>query len=48
MIYKSMVHTILDDEKIKPFCIKYYYENHDLEFGDKIHNILLVYKQFSI
>lgn len=47
-IHKSTVHTILDEAEIKPFRIKYYCENRDPEFDDKMHNILLVYKQLSL
>ena len=47
-IHKSTVHTILDEAEIKPFRIKYYCENRDPEFDDKMHNVLLVYKQLSL
>lgn len=47
-IHKSTVHTILDKAEIKPFRIKYYCENRDPEFDDKMHNVLLVYKQLSM
>lgn len=47
-IHKSTVHTILDEAKIKPFRIKYYCENRDPDFDDKMHNVLLVYKQLSM
>ncbi len=47
-IHKSTVHTILDEAEIKPFRIKYYCENRDPEFDEKMHNVLLVYKQLSI
>lgn len=47
-IHKSTVHTILDAAEIKPFRIKYYCENRDPEFDDKMHNVLLVYKQLSM
>lgn len=47
-IHKSTVHAILDDAEIKPFRIKYYCENRDPEFDDKMHNVLLVYKQLSM
>jgi len=46
-IHKSTVHTILDEAEIKPFRIKYYCENRDPEFDNKMHNVLLVYKQLS-
>lgn len=48
VIHKSTVHTILDEAEIKPFRIKYYCENRDPEFDDKMHNVLLVYKQLSL
>ena len=41
-IHKSTVHTILDETDIKPFLIKYYCENRDPQFDEKMHNILLV------
>lgn len=47
-IHKSTVHNILDDAEIKPFRIKYYCEKRDPEFDEKMHNVLLVYKQLSI
>lgn len=47
-IHKSTVHVILDEAEIKPFRIKYYCENRDPEFDDKMHNVLLVYKQLSM
>ena len=46
-IHKSTVHTILDAAEIKPFRIKYYCENRDPQFDEKMHNVLLVYKQLS-
>jgi len=46
-IHKSTVHTILDEADIKPFRIKYYCENRDPQFDEKMHNVLLVYKQLS-
>ena len=47
-VHKSTVHTILDEAEIKPFRIKYYCENRDPEFDEKMHNVLLVYKQLSL
>lgn len=47
-IHKSTVHTILDEAEIKPFRIRYYCENRDTEFDEKMHNVLLVYKQLSM
>lgn len=47
-IHKSTVYAILDAAEIKPFRIKYYCENRDPEFDDKMHNVLLVYKQLSM
>ena len=47
-IHKSTVHTILDETEIKSFRIKYYCENRDPDFDDKMHNVLLVYKQLSM
>lgn len=47
-IHKSTVHTILNEAEIKPFRIRYYCENRDSEFEEKMHNVLLVYKQLSM
>lgn len=47
-IHKSTVHTILEEAEIKPFRIKYYCENRDPDFDNKMHNVLLVYKQLSM
>ena len=33
--------------RAKPFRIKYYCENRDPQFDEKMHNVLLVYKQLS-
>jgi transposase len=46
-IHKSTVYKILEEAEIKPHRIKYYCENRDPEFDDKMHNVLLVYKQLS-
>ena len=46
-IHKSTVHTILEKAEIKPFRIKYYCEKRDPDFDNKMHNVLLVYKQLS-
>ena len=46
-IHKSTVYTILEEADIKPFRIKYYCENRDPQFEEKMHNVLLVYKQLS-
>ena len=47
-IHKSTVHTILDEADIKPHKITYYCENRDPDFDFKMHNVLLVYKQFEM
>lgn len=47
-IHKSTVHTILADAQIKPHKIRYYCENRDPHFDQKMHNVLLVYKQLSL
>lgn len=43
-----MVQNILNRSEIKPFRIKYYCEKPDPEFEQKIHDVLLVYKQISL
>ena len=47
-IHKSTIHTILNEAEIKPFRIKYYCENRDPDFDNKMHNVLLVYKRLSL
>lgn len=47
-IHKSTVNVILDEADIKPHKITYYCENRDPEFEQKMHNVLLVYKQLSL
>jgi len=47
-ISQSKVRTILEDAEIKPNKIKYYCENRDPDFDQKMHNVLLVYKQLSM
>lgn len=47
-ISQSKVRTILEEADIKPNKIKYYCENRDPDFAQKMHNVLLVYKQLSL
>ena len=47
-ITESGVYKILDKANIKPFRIQYYCEKRDPDFDDKMHNVLLVYKQLSL
>ena len=47
-ISQSKVRTILEEADIKPNKITYYCENHDPDFDQKMHNVLLVYKQLSM
>lgn len=47
-ITESGVYRILDKANIKPFRIQYYCERRDPDFEDKMHNVLLVYKQLSL
>ena len=44
-ISQSKVRTILEEADIKPNKITYYCENRDPDFDQKMHNVLLVYKQ---
>ena len=46
-ITESGVYKILDKANIKPFRIQYYCERRDPDFDDKMHNVLLVYKQLT-
>lgn len=47
-ISQSKVRTILKEADIKPNKIKYYCENRDPDFDQKMHNVLLMYKQLSL
>lgn len=47
-ITESGIYRILDKSKIKPFRIQYYCERRDPDFDEKMHNVLLVYKQLEI
>ena len=47
-ISQSKVRTILKEADIKPNKIKYYCENRDPDFDQKMHSVLLVYKQLSL
>ncbi len=47
-ITESGVYRILDKANIKPFRIQYYCERRDPDFDDKMHNVLVVYKQLSM
>lgn len=47
-ISQSKVRTILEGADIKPNKITYYCENRDPDFDQKMHNVLLVYKQISL
>ena len=44
---QSSVVNILNEAEVKPFRIKYYCEKRDPEFEEKMHNVLVVYKQLS-
>ena len=48
LIHISKVRTILEEADIKPNKITYYCENRDPDFDQKMHNVLLVYKQLSL
>ena len=47
-ITESGVYRILNKCKIKPFRIQYYCERRDPDFDEKMHNVLLVYKQLQL
>ncbi len=47
-ITKPMVQKILSRNGLKPFKIKYYCEKRDPDFEQKMHDVLLVYKQVSL
>lgn len=43
-----MLQKILKRSEIKPFKIKYYCEKRDPDFENKMHDVLVVYKQVSL
>lgn len=47
-ITKARVQQILKASDIKPFKIKYYCERRDPDFEEKMHDVLLVYKQVEM
>lgn len=47
-IAKSTVHIILNEQGIKPFKVKYYCEKRDERFEEKMHDVLVVYKQVEM
>ena len=46
-ISQTSIFEILKKSDIKPFKIEYYCEKRDPEFDEKMHNVLVVYKQLS-
>lgn len=47
-ITRPMLQKILKRSDIKPFKIKYYCEKRDPDFENKMHDVLVVYKQVSM
>lgn len=47
-ITESGIYKILNKSNIKPFRIQYYCERRDPYFDQKMHNVLLVYKQLAM
>jgi len=47
-ITKARVQQILKASDIKPFKVKYYCEKRDPDFDQKMHNVLVVYKQVEM
>lgn len=47
-ITKPMEQKILSRNELKPFKIKYYCEKRDPDFEQKMHDVLLVYRQVSL
>lgn len=47
-IAKSTLHIILNEQGIKPFKIRYYCEKRDEQFEEKMHDVLVVYKQVEM
>lgn len=47
-VTKPYIQKFLKGQDIKPFKIKYYCEKRDPDFGSKMHDVLLVYKQIEM
>ena len=47
-VTKPYVQKLLQTSDIKPFKIKYYLEKRDPDFEQKMHDVLIVYKQVSL
>jgi len=47
-ISRSSIKNILDNAEIKPHKIQYYCEKRDSEFDEKMHEVLVVYKQVEM
>lgn len=47
-VTKSYIQKFLKEQDIKPFKIKYYCEKRDPNFEDKMHEVLLIYKQVEM
>jgi len=47
-ISRSSIKNILDEAEIKPHKIRYYCERRDPEFEQKMHDVLVVYKQIEM
>ncbi len=47
-VSESTLRTILRNAKIRPFKVTYYCEKRDPEFKEKMHDVLVIYKQVSM
>ena len=47
-IRQSKIRAVLEEADIKPNKITYYCENRNPDFDQKMHNVILVYKQLSL
>lgn len=47
-VTKAYIQKLLKESNIKPFKIRYYCEERDPEFEEKMHKVLLVYKQVEM
>ncbi len=47
-VTKPYIQKFLKEQDMKPFKIKYYCEKRDPDFGSKMHEVLLVYKQIEM
>jgi len=47
-VLETKLRQIFKDAKLRPFKVSYYCEQWDPDFGSKMHDLLVIYKQLSI